>query len=167
MTLKKLQNQKINQPITLSNLTHVNPYINCQPSFNQENSKTSLHSDEFENNSQSVKTDKFLDSNQSNKTLNSKNSMNLPQSNYSSNESQLFDPSNQIDLSNYSKSKRIKRRTQSQTSEQCDYQEQANPDYQQNDYYNYIPSRTNQTPYNLRQQPKKDYRVFIPESKIS
>ena len=51
--------------------------------------------------------------------------MNLPQSNYSPNESQLFDPSNQIDLSNYSKSKRIKRRTQSQTSEQCDYQEQV------------------------------------------
>ena len=107
------------------------------------------------------------DSNQSNKTFYSKNSMNLPQSNYSPNQSQLLDPSNQIDLSNYSKSRRIKQKTQSQTSEQCDYQEQSNSDYQQNDYYNYIPSRTNQTPYNLRQQPKKDYRVFIPESKIS
>ena len=93
--------------------------------------------------------------------------MNLPQSNYSPNQSQLLDPSNQIDLSNYSKSRRIKQKTQSQTSEQCDYQEQSNSDYQQNDYYNYIPSRTNQTPYNLRQQPKKDCRVFIPESKIS
>ena len=136
MTLKKLQNQKNQSSYNSLKSDTRQSYINCQPSFNQENSKTSLHSDEFENNSQSVKTDNFSDSNQSNEILNSKNSMKFPRSNFSSNESQLFDPSNQIDLSNYPKSKRIKRRTQSQTSEQCDYQEQANPDYQQNDYYN-------------------------------
>ena len=85
-------------------------YNTCQPSLNQDNLTFSLHCDKFENNSQSVRidnfkdncTDKFTDSNQSNKTLYSKNSMNLPQSNFSPNENQLLDLSNQIDLSNYS-----------------------------------------------------------------
>ena len=73
MTLKKVP-----KPENQSTYNSLKPdtrqsYITCQPSFNQDNSKTSLYYDEFENNSQSVKTDKSTDNNQSNKTLHFKN----------------------------------------------------------------------------------------------
>ena len=68
MTLKNFQTRKSINYNSLKTDTRQS-YDTCQPSLNQDNSKTSLHSDEFENNSQSVRTDKFTDSNQSNKTF--------------------------------------------------------------------------------------------------
>ena len=43
-----------------------------------------------------------------------------------------------------------------QQLKEIEHQEQCESDYQQHDYYNNIPSRTNRTKYNLRHQPRKD-----------
>ena len=93
--------------------------------------------------------------------------MNLPQSNYSPNKSQIFDPSNQIDLSNYPKSKRIKRKLNHKLQNNVIIKNKQTLIINRMTTIITFLQEQIKLPYNLRQQPKKDYRVFIPESKIS